>query len=762
MRRPRHRLEVSTFPFLAVLLCAMGSLILLLLVLDRRAKAVGRAKAEEAARAARMERDDTARAAAEAAAQRVAERAAERERQRLGVHEELVRAKDDLDGQLRAVDERQADAARGVQSHRNRWRKMLEILGNQREELAKAEREAAAGQGTAREAEQLSESARKEVARLSAQLRGLELVLDELKAARKREAQTYSLLPYRGRRGDGRRPIYVECTGNGLLFHPDRRTLSRIASYAEICGEVDLRVEWQRKRVLASGGQPDKRPYLLMLVRPDGIPSYYTAVAALQGREVDFGYEFVDADWVLDFPEDDSTAPKQPWMTARRTQVAPGDASDPTRKVSGLRPGRNGGGDPYDGAETAVANGAGTGGGTRGEQSDLPPLPAELKGRGQSGGGVVGNVPVAAGSPENPPGAHGGRLTFDRTGWHGQQTGSQGGSGIGSPGATASPSGTSSDLPPLPGALGSAGTGVNGGRPSGSSGAVAGAGGTGSGGAPAPGASTATPGQPTGGGANGSNAFPTGGGVGNSGGSRPGGGAVPGQPVAASGAAGVAGGTGSGAPGGVAPAGGGPTPAGSMPGTAPQEAVAGQSAAAPGTPSALPPLNPSEQRAGPSVAGAGLPGGARGGAAPADGSAAAPDTEEPPSPHLDAGRLPGRGRGSPAAPRPLRLIGNRDWVIPVECRGDSVVLRNAGQRFPAATLSRTGADNPFLQSLSQMIARRQATVRPGEPPYRPQVRFLIYPDGLRTYFLAFPALEPLGITMTRQDVKADAPTRPAP
>jgi hypothetical protein len=61
-----------------------------------------------------------------------------------------------------------------------------------------------------------------------------------------------------------------------------------------------------------------------------------------------------------------------------------------------------------------------------------------------------------------------------------------------------------------------------------------------------------------------------------------------------------------------------------------------------------------------------------------------------------------------------------------------------------------------------MITRRQATVRPGEPPYRPQVRFLIYPDGLRTYFLAFPALEPLGITMTRQDVKADATTRPAP
>jgi hypothetical protein len=758
MRRPLHRLEVSTFPFLAVLLCAMGSLILLLLVLDRRAKAVGRAKAEEAARAARMERDETARAAAEAASQRAAERAAERERQRLAMHEELVRAKDDLDGQLRAVDERKADAIRGVQSHRNRWRKLLEILGNQREELAKAERDAAAGQGAASEAEQLSESARKEVARLSAQLRGLELVLDELKAARKREAQTYSLLPYRGRRGDSRRPIYVECTGNGLLFHPDRRTLSRIASYAEIRGEVDLRVEWQRKRVLANGGQPDERPYLLMLVRPDGIPSYYTAVAALQGREVDFGYEFVDADWVLDFSEDDSTAPSQPWMTARRTQAAPADASAPTRKVSGLRPGRNGGGEPYDGNETASANGLGSGGG-RGEPSDLPPLPAELRGRGQAGADMAGNVPAGAGSPGSPAGAEGGRLTFDRTGWHGQQSGAQGGSGIGTAGATPGAK-TSSDLPPLSGALSGTGVGVNGGQPSGSSGAVAGAGGMASGGALRPGMAAATPGLPPGGGANGGSASPTGG-IGDFVGSQPGG-AVRGQPVAASGASGATRGTGSGAPGGVAAAGGGPNPTGPMPGTAPQQANAGQSAAAPDTPSALPPPNPSEQQTRPSLAGTAPLLGARGGTAPADGSSAAPDTEEPPSPHLDAGRVPGRDRGSPAPPRPLRLIGNRDWVIPVECRGDSVVLRNAGQRFPAATLSRSGADNPFLQSLNHMIARRQATVRPGEPPYRPQVRFLIYPDGLRTYFLAFPALESLGITMTRQDVKVDATPRPAP
>jgi hypothetical protein len=133
-------------------------------------------------------------------------------------------------------------------------------------------------------------------------------------------------------------------------------------------------------------------------------------------------------------------------------------------------------------------------------------------------------------------------------------------------------------------------------------------------------------------------------------------------------------------------------------------------------------------------------------------------------PRLDAGLLHG-DKPSPYTPppRPMRLIGNRDWVIPIECRADGVVLRNAGQKVPLASLkAASSADNPLLQTLKQMIARRQAGVRPGEPPYRPQVRFLIYPDGLRTYYLAFPALEPLGIPLTRQNAETDPAPRPAP
>jgi len=48
------------------------------------------------------------------------------------------------------------------------------------------------------------------------------------------------------------------------------------------------------------------------LVDPDGIVTYYRTLAALRNLKVDFGYEFVESGWVLDFPQDDKAS--QPWM----------------------------------------------------------------------------------------------------------------------------------------------------------------------------------------------------------------------------------------------------------------------------------------------------------------------------------------------------------------------------------------------------------------------------------------------------------------
>ena len=73
-------------------------------------------------------------------------------------------------------------------------------------------------------------------------------------------------------------------------------------------------------------------PYLMLLVRPDGVVSYYRFREALHSLKIDFGYEFIDADWVLDFPADDADARRAPWMTAAKPPgAAPSGAAGHAR-----------------------------------------------------------------------------------------------------------------------------------------------------------------------------------------------------------------------------------------------------------------------------------------------------------------------------------------------------------------------------------------------------------------------------------------------
>jgi hypothetical protein len=119
---------------------------------------------------------------------------------------------------------------------------------------------------------------------------------------------------------------------------------------------------------------------------------------------------------------------------------------------------------------------------------------------------------------------------------------------------------------------------------------------------------------------------------------------------------------------------------------------------------------------------------------------------------------PALAAGTGEKPRPAtpRLVGNRDWVISAECKADAVVLYPGSVRLSLASLV-PGQDGGtrLAQAVQQMIARKQATVHPGEPPYRPQVRFLVRPDGLRSFYAAYPWLEGHKIPMSRQNIDKD-------
>ncbi len=737
MRQRRQRLQVSTFPFLAVLLCAMGSLILLLLVLDRRARVVARARAVREASQAAAEDTQTA-----------ATRRAEWERRRRALHEQLTQEGQEIGSQIRAVLGKAEAAAAALEAEQGRSKELQERLNDEKSRLAHWEEELTAKRTEVTQADTQTAHSKAELAALTADLERMERTLADLKAARKRQQQMYSLVPYRGKRGDNRKPIYIECAANELIFHPDHLALRGPALRGpDVRAEIDLRLARRRETVTTGDGKPESNAYVLMLVRPDGITTYYRALGALQGLPIEFGYEFIDKDWVLDFPEDESTASKQPWMVAEKSE----DKTKPHLPLANTQAPRA----PPTGLPAPRPQGVAFGGGISNEaQGGSPPLlPREQS--------------VSPAPADSRPG-------------HGNEVGP---SGVGNA-ASSSALALIPQIGPMPGggAPGSTGPftpniqqkspilarGVTGhgaptttreSQPSADGGAgIDGAGQLGVGGAdrsvdPAAGqASVQSP-----------NRVP-----GNTGGAAfLGGGAGP-----ASGASGLEGNS-------IAPSDG-------VALGAKKEVPGDSSMATNAMPSQRSDVAPGGNSRGPSL---GVPLGASPGGPSQAQTGAIPDSDVPQVPATQSAERidnnqsqtssgePSPGiagdpvaaltpRGAPKKPVratpswPGLLNANRDWIIPIECTADSLLL-SSGPRIATAALAQgDSGNNALLVAVQQLIARRQATVRPGEQPYRPMIRFRVRPDGLRSYYLAYPALEALRLPMTRENLELDD-TKPA-
>jgi hypothetical protein len=107
-----------------------------------------------------------------------------------------------------------------------------------------------------------------------------------------------------------------------------------------------------------------------------------------------------------------------------------------------------------------------------------------------------------------------------------------------------------------------------------------------------------------------------------------------------------------------------------------------------------------------------------------------------------------------AAPAPTigRLLANKDYIITIECFGDVTAVYPSGQVFKMNGVNQSGSDDALVRAVTQLIARRQATVRAGDVPYRPMLRFQVHPEAMRTYFHVYPLFENLRIPMARENL----------
>jgi hypothetical protein len=374
---------VSLFPFLAVLLCTIGALVLLLVIIARHS-----------ANQAKLE---AARAKAAPAVDMAA----------------VVREQEDLDWQVEQLN--------------GSWEKTSQVLVDQRAHLSHLEEHAQRLRDEIKQYEeaqrqlaerksldaQSQEKLRAEIEELKRKADEAEAKLTETKGRVKRTA--FAVVPYEGQNGTRRRPIYIECRNDSVILQPEGIVFKEddFAGSLGPSNPLAACVRAAAEHHARSGNlEPGEQPYPLLLVRPNGIMAYYVARAAMSSWDSEFGYELVDAEWELDFPQTDPQlkqllASVQQEARLRRDMIARAAPSlRSSDRVSFSSGGGEGSGDtnegiPGQGGGNGFAggpNGGVGGGGQAGGAIDAPYVAP----RGHLAEGSVGNLPggVASGSGE--------------------------------------------------------------------------------------------------------------------------------------------------------------------------------------------------------------------------------------------------------------------------------------------------------------------------------------------------------------------------
>lgn len=336
-RRTRQSAQsVSLFPFLAVLVCAMGVLIFLLIVTTSRIRTESLARAAEelqrqlAPPAVTLEEtpepvlpQPAVPEPAPPAPQEVveAEPVLPEYLPNDPVPPEIVQTVrwPDPDEPLRQKIQQltaERDALR--QQH-----EQLTIRLRSAKELAAKEQARAAQQQQAVKSQSTEATVQAAViAALEQQKKKTELEIrrlgreiEQTQARVASEPSRFSLVAYDGASGTTRRPILVECTSEGIRFLPEDVMITEedLIGFTEgynpvLAGAKSLTEYWLRHDAAADGKPPAHPPYVLLLVRQSGSLSYYVTRRLLEGLGQPFGYELLPDDFPLAPPAVDPRA----------------------------------------------------------------------------------------------------------------------------------------------------------------------------------------------------------------------------------------------------------------------------------------------------------------------------------------------------------------------------------------------------------------------------------------------------------------------
>jgi len=259
----------ALFPFLAVLLCTIGALVLILVITVANSHASARKEAEKSIADVEDTADMMEVVSVELEAQRedIKARVERRRRELADIEDHISRLTKTLDQLTSKIQRIRSDSSKTDADHSQKANEVADL----QKEIDKKK---------------------------------LELI-DEIEKQKKRKP-AFAVIPYGGSNGTTRRPVYIECTKEGVVVQPEGLLIS-LNDLKPPFGPGNpldaalrvLRQTYQQTDATFGITQP---PYPLLIVRPDGIQTYALAREAMSGWDDQFGYELVDNEMELKFP----------------------------------------------------------------------------------------------------------------------------------------------------------------------------------------------------------------------------------------------------------------------------------------------------------------------------------------------------------------------------------------------------------------------------------------------------------------------------
>ncbi|HEX5470563.1 MAG TPA: hypothetical protein VFW73_01695 [Lacipirellulaceae bacterium] len=290
---------ISLFPFIGILLCTMGALLVVLVAVSRSAR-------ESAVREVQARQQSQPRS--DATQKQLAE----------------VNA---YVGNLTTV---RGKAEHRLHEEQARLSTVEDSIRRLHEKMDSLQAAAAALQAMEKEHYDDRKQAEREVVRLHQLIDESQTTVAAMREDVSKAPRSYAVVPYEGPNGTYRRPIYIECVKDGLILQPEAVHLTAddlrppigpgnpLATVLRAARDQIIRVN------PAAGKSRDLQPYPLLLVRPEGLLVYDLARQAIEAGDFDLGFELVESDWKLKYPPADpqlADVEQQALVQARARQV---------------------------------------------------------------------------------------------------------------------------------------------------------------------------------------------------------------------------------------------------------------------------------------------------------------------------------------------------------------------------------------------------------------------------------------------------------